>query len=146
DKARGVGFDWDNIGQVWEKVEEEKDEFLQEVKKWNALRESLPKEEQEAALTAEDAGKKGATAEQEAFLQQRRKTLGELGDVFFALINYARFLKLNPEDALEQTNRKFINRFSYMEEQTIQKGKSLHDMSLDEMNRYWEEAKKSDKI
>ena len=75
---------------------------------------------------------------------QKEKTLSELGDVFFALINYARFIGINPEDALEHTNRKFIRRFTYLEEQTIQKGKSLHDMSLDEMNRYWEEAKTKD--
>ena len=62
--------------------------------------------------------------------------------MFFALINYARFLKLNPEDALEHTNRKFVKRFTYMEEQTIQKGKPLRGMSLEEMETYWQEAKK----
>ncbi|MDE7101524.1 MAG: MazG family protein, partial [Bacteroidales bacterium] len=106
DKARGVGFDWENGEQVWDKVGEELGELREEVKN----------------------GK-------------QEKILDELGDVFFALINYARFIGINPEDALEHTNRKFIRRFTYLEEQTIQKGKSLHDMSLDEMNRYWEDAK-----
>ena len=73
---------------------------------------------------------------------KQEKILDELGDVFFALINYARFIGINPEDALEHTNRKFIRRFTYLEEQTIQKGKSLHDMSLQEMDGYWEEAKR----
>ncbi|MDE6494226.1 MAG: nucleoside triphosphate pyrophosphohydrolase [Bacteroidales bacterium] len=122
DKAKGVGFDWENAEQVWAKVGEELNELREEVKKTQEMAASS-----EAALAA-----------------QKTKTMAELGDVFFALINYARFIGLNPEDALEHTNRKFIRRFSYMEEQTIQKGKSLHDMSLDEMNVYWEEAKKKE--
>ncbi|MDR1739701.1 MAG: nucleoside triphosphate pyrophosphohydrolase, partial [Bacteroidales bacterium] len=69
------------------------------------------------------------------------KIKDELGDVFFALINYARFLGVNPDDALEHTNRKFIKRFKYLEQQTIMQGRSLHDMTLEEMNVYWEEAK-----
>lgn len=66
----------------------------------------------------------------------------ELGDVFFALINYARFLKLNPEDALEKTNKKFIARFNYLEEKADASGKNLKEMSLAEMDVYWEEAKR----
>jgi XTP/dITP diphosphohydrolase len=66
----------------------------------------------------------------------------EFGDVLFSLINYARFLDINPEDALERTNKKFKKRFQYLEKETISLGKSLHDMSLDEMDVYWEEAKK----
>lgn len=107
DKARGVGFDWDNGEQVWEKVGEELGELREEVRKG-----------------------------------RQEKILDELGDVFFALINYARFIGINPEDALEHTNRKFIRRFTYLEEQTIQQGKSLHDMTLQEMDKYWEEAKR----
>lgn len=110
DKARGVGFDWENGGQVWEKVREELGELQAEVQKGN-----------------------------------QEKMLDELGDVFFALINYARFIGINPEDALEHTNRKFLRRFTYLEGQTLQKGKSLHDMSLQEMDRYWEEAKAKEK-
>jgi len=66
---------------------------------------------------------------------------GELGDVIFSMVNYARFLKINPEDALERTNKKFISRFQYLESKTIAKGKRLDQMTLDEMNVYWEEAK-----
>ncbi|MDE5575655.1 MAG: nucleoside triphosphate pyrophosphohydrolase, partial [Bacteroidales bacterium] len=122
DKARGVGFDWENGEQVWEKVGEELGELRDEVMKSQEL--------------------ESRQADADTLAAQKEKTLSELGDVFFALINYARFIGLNPEDALEHTNRKFIRRFTYMEEQTIQKGKSLHDMSLQEMDRYWEEAKR----
>ncbi len=66
---------------------------------------------------------------------------GELGDVIFSMVNYARFLNINPEDALERTNKKFISRFQYLESKTIAKGKRLDQMTLDEMNVYWEEAK-----
>jgi XTP/dITP diphosphohydrolase len=68
----------------------------------------------------------------------------ELGDVFFSLINASRLYGIDPEAALEKTNRKFIRRFNYLEKQTLEKGRSLHDMTLDEMNVIWEEAKKSD--
>jgi MazG family protein len=68
----------------------------------------------------------------------------ELGDVFFSLINAARLYDIDPEAALEKTNRKFIKRFNYLEKETMEKGKSLHDMTLDEMNAIWEEAKKED--
>nr|WP_314560245.1 nucleoside triphosphate pyrophosphohydrolase [uncultured Capnocytophaga sp.] len=73
--------------------------------------------------------------------QKQADIEGEFGDVLFSLINYARFLKVNPEDALERTNRKFINRFQYLERQATAKGKSLKDMSLQEMESYWQEAK-----
>jgi XTP/dITP diphosphohydrolase len=65
-----------------------------------------------------------------------------LGDVFFSLINYARFLGLNPDEALERTNRKFIFRFNYMEEKVFASGKTLSDLKLTEMDQYWEDAKK----
>ena len=73
--------------------------------------------------------------------QKQADIEGEFGDVLFSLINYARFLKVNPEDALERTNRKFINRFQYLERQATAQGKSLKDMSLQEMESYWQEAK-----
>ena len=73
--------------------------------------------------------------------QKQADIEGEFGDVLFSLINYARFLKVNPEDALERTNRKFINRFQYLEQQATAQGKSLKDMSLQEMESYWQEAK-----
>ncbi len=107
DKVKGVGFDWEQPHQVWEKVKEELDELNDEVVK-NADKDRV-----------ED----------------------EFGDVLFSLINYARFINVNPEDALEKTNRKFIKRFKYLEEKTIKMGKSLHDMTLAEMDVYWTEAK-----
>jgi len=107
DKAKGVGFDWEEPQQVWEKVQEELQELQAEVKANNP-----------DALEA------------------------EFGDVLFSLINYARFLKINPEDALERTNKKFISRFQYLEQKAEQLGKSLSEMSLAEMDVFWNEAKK----
>ncbi len=107
DKAKGVGFDWEEPAQVWEKVQEELQELQAEVLTQN-----------QDALEA------------------------EFGDVLFSLINYARFLKINPEDALERTNKKFISRFQYLEQKAEQLGKSLSEMSLAEMDVFWNEAKK----
>lgn len=109
EKARGVGFDWENIDQVWEKVNEEMSEFREEV------------------------------------AQNSIRTEEEFGDLLFALINYARFLKINPEDALEKTNRKFISRFQYMENEAKTMNKSLSDMTLDEMEVLWQKAKEKEK-
>lgn len=108
EKARGVGFDWDNVAQVWDKVQEELGEL--EYEKINGSHEKV-----------ED----------------------EFGDLLFALINYARFINVNPEDALERTNRKFIKRFQYIEEKVTEAGKSMHDMTLAELDVYWNEAKKN---
>lgn len=105
DKARGVGFDWDNKEQVWEKVLEEIKEFKAEV----------------------DRGSE--------------KAQGEFGDVLFSLINYARFVNINPDDALEETNKKFIKRFQYLETESKKDGKELGEMSLEEMDVYWNRAK-----
>ena len=110
EKARGVGFDWDNATQVLEKVFEEYRELQKEIKNHGS----------------------------------HERIEAEFGDLMFALINYARFIDVNPDDALERTNQRFIKRFNYLEEQTIQKGKSLHDMTLDEMNVYWDEAKRNE--
>ncbi len=107
DKAKGVGFDWDEPHQVWDKVQEEMEEFQEEVK-------SGDKEKIEA----------------------------EFGDVLFSMINYARFLNINPEDALERTNKKFIKRFQYLESKASEIGKPLADMTLAEMDVFWNEAKK----
>ncbi len=111
EKARGAGFDWEERQQVWEKVEEEMQEFKQE---FNA-----------------DTG--------EAI--DREKAEKEFGDVLFSLVNYARFIDLNPETALERTNKKFIKRFQYLEEQARAAGRQLKDMTLEEMEVYWQEAK-----
>ena len=112
EKARGVGFDWEEKNQVWAKVEEEMQEFKNE---FNA--------EDESAIDHE-------------------KAEGEFGDLLFSLINYARFININPENALEKTNKKFIKRFQYLELKAKENGKQLHDMSLAEMDIFWDEAKK----
>ena len=106
EKVAGVGFDWEEPQQVFEKVEEELQEFNAEVKAKN-----------QHAIEA------------------------EFGDVLFSLINYARFLGVNPENALERTNKKFIKRFQYLEQQAKIKKRTLSDMSLNEMDVLWEEAK-----
>lgn len=107
DKAKGVGFDWEAPEQVWEKVQEELQEFHDEVQ----------------------AGDKD-------------KIESEFGDVLFSMINYARFLDINPEDALERTNKKFIKRFQYLEGKASELGKPLSEMTLAEMDVFWNEAKK----
>ena len=103
DKAKGVGFDWDNADQVWEKVLEELNEF----------KEAKTKEDQEE----------------------------EFGDLLFSLINYARFKGIHPEDALEKTNKKFIYRFQYLETESAKDGKQMGEMTLNEMDEYWNRAK-----
>lgn len=108
DKVAGVGFDWEQPEQVFEKVKEELSELQEEVSK-------------------------GDTDAIEA----------EFGDVLFSMINYARFLKVNPEDALERTNKKFIKRFQYLESKAQESHKQLKDMTLAEMDVFWEEAKKN---
>jgi XTP/dITP diphosphohydrolase len=106
DKARGVGFDWEQKEQVWDKVDEELDELKVELLKGDV-----------------------------------EKTEAEFGDFLFSIINAARLYNINPENALEKTNAKFMRRFNYLEEQTIKKGIELKRLSLDEMNQIWDEAK-----
>ena len=113
EKARGVGFDWEEKSQVWEKVEEELREFRDEFN----------------------------TVENTAI--DKEKAEAEFGDLLFSLINYARFIDINPEDALEKTNKKFIKRFQYLESKAKELGKSLKDMTLTEMDVFWNEAKNS---
>lgn len=112
EKARGVGFDWDKKEQVWAKVEEELQEFKDEFN--IAENEHIDKEKAE----------------------------GEFGDLLFSLVNYARFIDINPENALEKTNKKFIKRFQFLESKAKENGKALQDMTLAEMDVYWNEAKK----
>lgn len=107
DKAAGVGFDWEQPEQVWEKVQEELAEFNTEVEN-------------------------GSGNDREV----------EFGDLLFSMINYARFLKINPDTALERTNQKFTKRFQYLERKAKEQGKTLEQMTLTEMDLYWEEAKK----
>ena len=106
EKVRGIGFDWDNKNQVWDKVVEEIEELKIEIKNGN---------------------------------QDRIES--EFGDVLFSLTNYARFVNVNPEDALERTNKRFIKRFQIMENMISAEGLILSDMSLSEMDVFWDKAK-----
>ncbi len=112
DKVRGIGFDWEDKKQVWEKVEEELAEFKAEFN----LETALPMDQEKAE--------------------------GEFGDLLFSLINYARHIGINPENALERTNKKFIERFTYLEQKAAENKQQLQEMSLEEMDVYWNEAKK----
>lgn len=109
DKARNVGFDWEDKGDVWSKVKEEMGELEVELRKGD-----------------------------------KEKSTNELGDFLFSVINAARLYKINPDDALERTNQKFIRRFNYIEEHSIRVGKPLTEMTLGEMDKLWNEAKKQE--
>jgi XTP/dITP diphosphohydrolase len=108
EKVKGVGFDWDNKDQVFEKVKEEFSELHQEIKKTN----------------------------------NQEKIEKEFGDVLFSMINYARFIGVDPESALERTNKKFIGRFNYLEQEVKTNKKDLMKMSLEEMDLIWDRSKK----
>ena len=108
EKVRGIGFDWENKGQVWDKVLEE-------------IKELKSEENNNDSKRIED----------------------EFGDVLFALVNYSRFINVNPEDALEKTNKRFIKRFQFLEKQITNDGKKLSDLTFEEMNSYWDLAKKN---
>ncbi len=122
EKAKQVGFEWDNKEQVWEKVEEEMAELKEAIK-------SLESVSPEARLS-----------QNKEKLQEEVEE--EFGDVVFSLINYARFLQVDAENALEKTNKKFIYRFTLMEQHALQHGKSLTDMTLQEMDDIWNIIKK----
>ena len=115
EKVQSVGFDWEDKAPVWDKVQEEIDELQVEVQ----------------ALEAGEGSKEKAEA--------------EFGDVLFAMVNYARHIGINPEDALEKSNQKFKRRFEYVENAADEAGKQLKGMSLEEMDVYWEEAKSKEK-
>jgi XTP/dITP diphosphohydrolase len=106
EKAKQVGFEWENTADVWKKVEEE-------------------------SLELQEAVSDGDLKDQEE----------ELGDLLFSLVNYARFLNIDPDAALERTNRKFIDRFTRMEERVTASGKTLHELSLKEMDQIWNSLK-----
>lgn len=106
EKARGVGFDWDDQEQVWDKVQEELSEFKEEITQ-----------------------------------NEKEKATSEFGDILFSLVNYARFVGIDPEEALERTNKKFIKRFNYLESESQKDGKTFDDMTLEDMDQYWEKAK-----
>ena len=109
DKARNVGFDWEDKGDVWKKVREELGELEMELRK-----------------------------------EDKENSTKELGDFLFSVINAARLYHLNPDNALEHTNQKFIKRFNYIEDHSIKAGKPLTDMSLEEMDKLWNEAKREE--
>ena len=110
DKARNVGFDWNEKEDVWDKVQEELEELKVELAKGD-----------------------------------KENSTQELGDFIFSVINAARLYKLNPDNALEKTNQKFIRRFNYVEDHSLKQGKNLKDMSLEEMDKLWNEAKLQEK-
>jgi XTP/dITP diphosphohydrolase len=107
EKVRGIGFDWDNKNQVWDKVLEEIEELKVEIEKGN-----------------------------------QKRIESEFGDVLFALTNYSRFINVNPEDALERTNKRFIKRFQIMEKLIEKENLKLDDMNLENIDVYWKQAKK----
>ena len=107
DKAKAVGFDWENADQVWEKIQEELVELQKEIKDKSS----------------------------------KSEIVSEFGDVLFSLINYARFLDIDPDEALEKTNKKFISRFQFIETKALESNRSIPDLSLEEMNLYWNQAK-----
>ncbi|MCC8096610.1 MAG: nucleoside triphosphate pyrophosphohydrolase [Tannerellaceae bacterium] len=109
DKARNVGFDWEDRDQVWDKVHEELNELKDEINVMNPV-----------------------------------SMENEFGDLLFSIINAARLYKVDPDHALEKTNQKFIRRFNYLEQHTIQQGRSLQEMTLEEMDEIWDEAKRKD--
>ena len=121
DKARNVGFDWKKREDVWDKVREELGELMAELDK------PLPPDATDGQIQA-----------------RRELQEGELGDFLFSVINAARLYKLNPDNALEKTNAKFIRRFTYIEEHSIRIGKPLTGMTLEEMDALWNEAKKTE--
>ena len=110
DKVSAVGFDWDDPSQIWDKIQEEMNEFKEEITHMD-----------------------------------KDKMVEEFGDLMFSIINAARLYQIDPETALEKTNKKFIKRFKYLEVKTLKKGKKLERMTLEEMNNIWEEAKKLDR-
>lgn len=121
EKAKQVGFEWDNKEQVWEKVAEEMEELKIALQNFD--------------LTTEESEK----------VKLQRDIEEEFGDLIFSLINYARFLQIDAENALELTNKKFIYRFTKMEEEALQNGKDLHSLSLAEMDAIWNRIKKQRK-
>lgn len=122
EKASAVGFDWEKKEDVWAKVKEEIAEI-----------------EKEFSDMSEILGKEAPAASEVEACKARMES--ELGDLFFTLINAARLYKMNPDTALESTNKKFRRRFTYLENETIRKGRSLKEMSLGEMDSIWDEAK-----
>lgn len=132
EKASKVGFDWEKKEDVWKKVIEEIEE-MHEV-------ESQKLEVKNLKSNANPELQAKGNLKSETELQNRLEE--EFGDVFFALVNYARFLGVNPEDALRRTNEKFIKRFDYVQKRIKENGKAINESNLQEMDKYWEESKR----
>ncbi len=123
EKAQNVGFDWERPEDVWDKVDEELAELRAELRRWSEVRKE---EYDEAKKAAKDA------------------VSAEFGDFLFSLVNVARLYHINPDNALEHTNHKFITRFNYVEAKAKAQGRRLQDMTLSEMDALWDEAKVSE--
>ena len=133
DKAHGVGFDWARPEDSWDKFFEEVDEVKAEIA---AVEQAKGRAESAAAPASP------SVSDPVADLAAARDRLeAEMGDLFFALINVSRLYKVNPDNALERTNQKFRRRFDYLEDQTIRRGRQLKDLTLDEMDALWNQAK-----
>ncbi len=150
DKVKGVGFDWEEPHQVWEKVQEEMEELKEAVSKHEAAdRLEKTAERQGAPNNHGDPGNEETADEQipeKEDNQTTQKTMEEeFGDLLFALINYARFIGVNPENALERTNKKFVKRFEHLEEQARKTGQDMKKMNLAEMDVFWNEAKEMER-
>lgn len=128
EKAAKVGFDWEKKSDVWKKVIEEIEE-MHEIEQVKSQKSKVKNENDILVMKEKD--------------ELDEKLESEVGDVFFALVNYTRFLGVNPENALRKTNRKFIERFKFVENKLKEVGKSPLDSSLEEMDKYWNESKNS---
>lgn len=117
EKASKVGFDWEKKEDVWSKV-------IEEIQEMHEIEQKLSK-----------------TGEKEILEKLKNRLESEVGDVFFAMVNYSRFLGVNPEDALRKTNRKFIKRFSYVENKIKETGRNISQSNLAEMDKFWDESK-----
>ena len=122
EKAKQVGFEWEKKEQVWEKVKEEMEEVRVEVEQYDA--------QQLDSSDKPDVGE-----------NQKMKIEEEIGDLLFSVINYARFLNIDPDNALARTNKKFLTRFQSMEKIITEKGQSMTDLSLEQMEEIWDEVK-----
>ena len=131
EKAANVGFDWERPEEVWDKVREEYAELQAELNSLNAQREAL----EQAGVDKKDV----------RYHENRLRAEQEFGDLLFSLVNAGRLYKINPDNALERTNQKFIRRFGYVEQKAKEMGKELKDLTLGEMDAFWNEAKEQER-
>ncbi len=131
EKAANVGFDWERPEEVWDKVREEYAELQAELNSLKAQREAL----EQAGVDKKDV----------RYHENRLRAEQEFGDLLFSLVNAGRLYKINPDNALERTNQKFIRRFGYVEQKAKQMGKELKDLTLGEMDAFWNEAKEQER-